>query len=189
MSSIICDAINDLLVGFNKELDVDIFNENFRETPERVERAWREMLSGEIDTEQQIERVLSKSFPDDYRGMVVVSDVQTFGVCPHHLLPVQYTINIGYIPNQITLGISKLVRVADILSRRLVLQEALTSDITKALQKLNPQGTIVQIYGRHGCMGCRGVRQPQVTTMTSEIRGAFEQSEVREEFSMMIKNK
>ena len=176
-----------LLNGFHNELSIDINNENFHETPKRVARAWREMISGEIDTWGQVEKVLNKSFPSDYKGMVIVSDVESFGVCPHHLLTVNYMVNLGYIPSEKVLGISKLVRIVDILSRRLVLQETLTSDITKALQMLSPQGTIVQVYGKHGCMGCRGVRQPQVTTMTSDITGTFTNQGVRDEFSQLVR--
>ncbi len=177
-----------LLQAFESEFGVDITTENFIETSKRVSRAYRELLSGEVDTNKQIDEILNKSFPTKYGGMVVAANVESFSLCPHHLLPVSYVTNIGYIPNERVLGISKLVRIVDLLSKRLVLQETLTTDITEALMRLNPQGIIIQIYGKHGCMGCRGVKQPQVTTMTSEIRGAFKTPEVREEFGLLIKN-
>lgn len=177
-----------ILKGLNNAYDMDIDNENFVDTPSRVAKSFLEIASGEENTWGQIREILSKSFPSEYKGMVVESGIECFSCCPHHLLPVSYIVNIGYIPKDRCLGLSKLARIVKVLAARLVLQETLTSDITKALMLLEPLGTVIQLSGKHLCMGCRGVKQPNVVTMTSDITGAFKNPETREEFNMLVRN-
>ena len=184
---IIITGIRLVLDGLHKELGMDIDNENFRETPERVARAYLEILSGEKNTQEQIEKILEKSFPSKYKGMVIGSDIKVYSVCPHHLLPVSYVVNVGYIPKEKVIGASKLARLVDILAKRAVLQEDFTKDIADWLEEIEPQGIIVQVKGQHLCMGCRGIKQPQSSIITSEIRGNFEDSDVKNEFALLIK--
>ena len=180
------EGIKILLNGLQEELGMDIDNENFRETPERVAKAYLEILSGEKDTAKQIEEILKKSFPSQYRGMVIGSNIQVYSMCPHHLLPVSYVVNVGYIPGEKVIGASKLSRLVDVLAKRAVLQEDFTRDIVGWLGAIEPEGAIAQVYGKHLCMGCRGIKQPQSSLITSEIRGAFEKKEAREEFAMLV---
>lgn len=182
-------ATQNLLEAFKDEYGINIeVDNNFKETPQRVVRSYKELLSGHIDTEKQISNILSKSFDSKYSGMVVCSNIKTFSMCPHHLLPVSYSVNVGYIPDKKVLGLSKLVRIADILARRLVLQEDYTNDIAEALSKLEPQGIIIQMYGNHTCLQNRGVKQFPAIITTSVLKGLFEELEVRNEFMMLIQN-
>lgn len=184
------EGIKLILEGLNKELGMKIDNENFRETPKRVAKAFLEMLSGEKDTTEQINEILKKSFPSEYKGMIIGSNIKVYSMCPHHLLPVSYTVNVGYIPSNKVIGASKLARLVNILAKRAVLQEDFTKDIADWLMGgINAAGIIVQVYGQHMCMECRGIKQSQSSIVTSEIRGNFEQKEVREEFALLVRDK
>lgn len=170
-------------------LECDLEDPNFKETPARVSRMWAEMLLPQSVVLEKIQQVLSKAFPSDYTGIVLGKDIKTVSFCPHHMLPVEYTINVGYIPNEekkLVLGVSKLARVAEVLSKRLVLQETLTSDIVTALSIIEPMGIVVQITGRHSCMRIRGVKQ-EGSIKTQEITGVFkEDPKVLSEFMGML---
>jgi len=104
------------------------------------------------------------------------------------LLPVIYSVDVGYIPKDKAIGLSKIPRIVKLLSKAPKLQEQFTQDIADVLQRIECQGGIVQVRGKHQCMGARGVEQPQVVTMTSSIFGNFEQLEVRNEFQLLIQN-
>ena len=179
-------GIQMVLEGLNSQLGMDIDTENFRETPNRVARSFLEILSGEKNTEEKINVILSKSFPTAYKGMIVETGIRTFSMCPHHLLPVSYITDVGYIPGNITLGISKLARIVDVHSKRAILQEDFTEEIYKSLMKIKPAGVMIRVRGKHLCMGCRGIKQPQVETITSRLQGLFEESTVREEFMLLL---
>jgi GTP cyclohydrolase I len=171
-----------------------ISNPNFKETPERVVRAYVEILSGMEKTSDQIQEVLGKSFPSEYNdNMIFSSDIRTVGMCPHHLMLVKYNITIAYIPDKnagLVIGASKLARVASILSARPVLQEDLTSDIAWMLEeKIHPMGVAIVISGRHDCMQSRGIRQDRATFETSQMTGNFRsQPETRAEFFSLLAN-
>ncbi len=176
-----------ILEGLNEEFGLDITNENFRETPKRVARAYYEIFKG-INAEQELKDICNKTFPSGYDGMVIGKDIKVFSMCPHHFLPVEYVVNVGYIPHKKTIGISKLSRVVDLLAKKPELQEMFTKQISNVLKKeLNPKGVIVQVKGRHFCMAMRGVKQVDSWTLTSSIEGAFKRPEVREEFMLLIK--
>lgn len=127
---------------------------NFKETPERVARAFAEILSGMENSKEQIDQVLAKSFPTHYGNMIFSSGIETISMCPHHLLIVKYKITIAYIPVKgiEVIGASKLARIAEILSARPVLQEQLTYDIDTILsKKIQPLGIAVIVSGQHQC--------------------------------------
>lgn len=165
---------------------------NFKETPERVTRAYQEILSGVDNTKGQVEKVLEKSFPSRYGNIIWSSGIRTISMCPHHLLPVVYNISIAYIPCEggQVIGASKLARLAKVLSARPVLQEDLTSDIAEALEeKIHPLGTAVVLSGRHQCMQIRGANQSEANFGTSEMLGIFRsQPETRAEFFALLAN-
>ena len=163
-------AIESLLDGLGVNWPGD---QNFHETPTRVLKAYKEILIGQ-DNEKEVEKIFAKSFPTTYKGLVAQKGIKTTGMCPHHLLPIKYSIDIGYIANNQALGLSKLVRISKLLSARLVLQETLTQDIVDAfVNNLKVAGVIVVVRGEHGCMCHRGVNQNVITT-TSSIYGTFD---------------
>jgi len=165
---------------------------NFKETPERVARAFAEILSGMENPKEQIDHVLSKSFPTHYGNMIFSSGIETISMCPHHLLIVKYKITIAYIPVKgiEVIGASKLARIAEILSARPVLQEQLTYDIDATLsKKIQPLGIAVIVSGQHQCMQVRGVKQSGATFETSSMSGVFRsQPETRAEFFSLLNN-
>lgn len=152
--------------GFLRSLDIDVNKGTLPETPERMYIAYKEMLSG---YKENVELILSKTFeqPDISPAWVVLTNIEFTSVCEHHMLPFAGKVNVGYIPNEKIVGISKLARLVGVFSKRLQLQERLTSDILRALDKhVKPQGSACKITAVHQCMSCRGVNKnaPLITT-------------------------
>ena len=155
-------------------MDIDIGN--FGGTPKRVGRAYYEIFAGCNNTEEQVQEILKTAFPcEGDVGMVVEGPITTFSMCPHHLLPVEYEIFVGYIPeeSQGVLGLSKLARLAEVYSKRPVLQEQLGKDIVSALESLNVDGAGCFIRGKHMCMRMRGIKKPESSTTTCALTGSF----------------
>jgi GTP cyclohydrolase IA len=175
-----------ILKGLQRVFNLDISDPNFKDTPKRFARAYYEIFSG-INSDTEIKEILSTAFPSTYHGMVVAKDIHCWSMCPHHILPVEYNVNLGYIPSENVLGISKLSRIVELLAKQPKLQEDFTQDIVNILQKnINPDGVIVQVSGRHLCMAMRGAKQQDSVTLTSRIIGAFENESTRQEFQMLI---
>lgn len=177
-----------ILKGLKKAFGLSIKDVNFKDTPKRVARAYSEIFSGIKDTDSQVEEILSSKFPSEgYDEMVVCSGIKVYSMCPHHLLPVEYAVSLAYIPKDSVLGVSKLARLAEILAKRPVLQELLTRDIGKSLERLNPLGVAVSVSGVHFCMKMRGVRK-EGSIITNYVSGAFrEDQKTKEEFLTVIK--
>lgn len=163
---------------------------NFGGTPKRVGRAYYEIFAGCENTDAQVDDILKTAFPcEGDVGMVVEGPIITFSMCPHHLLPVEYQIFVGYIPkeSQGVLGLSKLARLAEVYSKRPVLQEQLGKDIVAALQSLNVDGAGCFIRGKHMCMRMRGIKKPESSTTTCALVGSFKDDQsTREEFYNII---
>lgn len=178
-----------VLEGLQEAHDLDIESDNFKETPERVARAYQEIFSGLRDTSVQLDLILKSKFPSGgYDQMIVCSGVVVYSMCPHHLLPVRYEVDLGYIPSKegSVIGISKLARIIDVLAKRPVLQESMTQDIGKAMNRIDPLGVAVRVKGEHSCMRIRGIRKEGVIT-TSYLSGVFrEEVSTREEFLKLI---
>jgi GTP cyclohydrolase IA len=136
----------------------------------------------------QIEQLLSKTFPAKYTEMVISKHNAAFGVCPHHLLPVVYRISLAYIPTRKVLGLSKLSRLARMMARGPRLQEDLTHELAVILhEQLDSQGSAVYIEGLHMCMASRGVGAHEARLVTSAVRGVFlEQLATRDEFIKLV---
>lgn len=173
-------SVTDILTA----LGVDLQDPNFHDTPGRVAASLIELTSGMYNTQGRIEDILSAKFPaNGYDEMVHVRHIETVGLCPHHLLPIYYEISLAYIPGEFVLGLSKLGRLAEVLSARPVLQERLVVDICTVLEHyLHPVGTGCITVGKHGCMNCRGFKQRNVDTVTTKLTGAFKNATTREEF-------
>ncbi len=179
-------AAEQLLIAIYGESILD--DPNFKDTPHRMAKAYKELLSGEDNTITRARKLLTAvEFPSQYIGIIAVPNHRTFSMCPHHMLPVIYDISIAYMPkNGNVVGASKLARVIDLLAHRAVLQEALTTDLVDALNTLNTKGVAVITTGQHMCMQARGVmtRAPYIL---SKFTGVFVDNEkVRNEFMFLI---
>jgi GTP cyclohydrolase IA len=151
-------------------------DENVKDTPRRIADTYTELLFGHSeDGKAEILEHLEKRFPTTHRELTIVKGINSAGVCPHHFLPVLYTVQFGYIPEKSALGLSKIPRIIKIMSARAVLQEDLTADIADLFQlsTLQPKGVAVVVHGFHTCMSIRGVSAREATTVTSAVRGIF----------------
>lgn len=155
-------------------------------TPERVARSMQELTGGyAVDVEKLINGALFDA-PDS--DMVVVSDMQFYSMCEHHLLPFFGKCHVAYIPAGRIIGLSKIPRLVEAFARRLQVQENLTSQIANVIEKtLAPQGVGVVIEARHLCMEMRGARSLRSPTKTSAMRGSFRaDARTRKEFLDLI---
>ena len=150
----------------------DSKREGLLRTPDRVANMYEEVLSG---IKKDPEKELTVLIEEDHDEIVLVKDIPLYSICEHHMLPFVGKAHVAYIPkgNRVT-GLSKLARVVDVLSKRLQVQERLTTAIANAImRKLKPQGVMVVIEADHLCMSMRGVKKPGATTVTSAVRGIF----------------
>lgn len=179
-----------LLQALSEELGLDLNDENFDDTPARISRMYRGILSGLKDTDKQVEKILNSAFPCNNDQLVLVKDIEAFSMCPHHFLPVHYKIHIAYIPSVRVVGLSKLARLANILAKRPVLQEQFVEDVSSNLMKIEGcLGAACIAEGTHYCMVMRGVRQSQSRTITSSLKGVFlEDARARQELMQLIGN-
>ena len=163
----------------------DINREGLRNTPARMGRAWRELLSG---LEEDPREHLKTTFEVGTDEIVMVRDIPFYSVCEHHLLPFYGHAHVGYIPKggRVT-GLSKLARVVEGYARRPQVQERLTAQIADAIDEvLAPQGVIVVVEAEHMCMTTRGVRKPGARTVTSAVRGILRNPATRAEAMGLI---
>jgi len=167
------------LLGENPE------REGLLKTPERVAKAMQYMTQGyQVDARAILN---SAKFKEEVSEMVIVKDIELYSLCEHHMLPFFGKAHIAYIPNGWITGLSKLARVVDVYSRRLQVQERLTTEILGAIKEtLNPLGVAVVIEASHLCMMMRGVQKQNSVTTTSAFWGEFERNETRSEFIRLI---
>src|SRR4051812_31615774 len=179
------DTIRQLLA----ELGEDPSREGLLDTPERVEKSLRYLTSGyaaDVDT------VLNNAlFSVDYNEMVIVKDVDFYSLCEHHLLPFFGRCHVAYIPQGRVIGLSKIPRLVETFSRRLQIQERLTSQIAETIrEKVNPLGVAVVLEATHLCMAMRGVEKQNSVTVTSSMLGVFrEDARTRHEFLELIRHR
>src|SRR5208283_2668501 len=158
-------------------------------TPERVEKAMAFLTKGY--EQDPVEILRAAMFEVDYDEMVIVKDIEMFSLCEHHLLPFFGKVHVAYIPNGKVIGLSKIPRLIDAFSRRLQIQERLTTQIAEAIQKaVEPQGVGVVVEARHLCMMMRGVEKQHSAAVTSAMLGCFRQEEeTRTEFLSLIRQR
>lgn len=155
--------------------------EGLKETPARVARMYEEIFEGVAYTNDEIAEMFNKTFeedlfiPPDSKEMVLMKDIDIFSYCEHHLaLMYNMKAAIAYIPNGKILGLSKIARIADMVSKRLQLQERIGSDIAEIMQKVTgSEDVAVIIEGQHACMTTRGIRSTSAFTTTTTLRGRF----------------
>ncbi len=179
--------IEEMVARILEELGENVKREGLERTPERVASALRFLTSG---YGKDVEDVLNDAlFVEDYDEMVVVKDIDVFSLCEHHLLPFVGKCHVAYIPGKKIVGLSKIARLVEMFSRRLQVQERLTTQIAQTLQEvLRPRGVAVVMEAMHLCMVMRGVEKQNSKAVTSAMLGAFrDRPETRAEFMELIK--
>jgi len=167
-----------------KFIGEDPGREGLKDTPSRVLRSYSELFSGYFQDPASVIRTFEDGTCDE---MVILRGSEMWSMCEHHMLPFFGQAHVAYVPDRKIIGISKLARLVEIYSRRLQVQERLTTQITAALDEhLKPRGSACVIEATHLCMACRGVRK-STTMITSSLTGVFRQPEVRAEFFHLTK--
>ena len=159
--------------------------EGLIDTPLRIARMYAELFAGlELDPVSE----LSTSFDEKHEEMVVLKDIPFYSMCEHHLLPFFGVVHVGYIPGEKVVGISKIARAVEVISKRPQLQERLTTQIADAIMEaLQPRGVGVVAQAEHLCMTMRGVKKAGSNVVTSAMRGNFRKEETtRAEFLSLV---
>jgi len=177
-------AIREILAAIGE----DPKRKDLQDTPRRVAEMYEEIFSGiHQDPRKELEVILDQKHDE----IILLKGIPLYSICEHHLLPFVGKAHIAYIPKQgrVT-GLSKLVRVVDVLAKRPQVQERLTTQIAEIIMsKLKPQGCMVVIEAEHLCMSFRGVKKPGTLTVTSAVRGIFKKNEkTRAETLALIKS-
>jgi len=160
-------AVREILLAVGENPD----REGLRDTPRRVGRMYAELFSGLHEDPREH---LRKFFTEKYDEMVLVRDISFNSLCEHHMLPFTGVAHIGYIPDGKVVGLSKLARVVEVVSRRPQVQERMTEKIADLLiEELNVKGVAVVVEATHSCMTIRGVRKPGSVCVTSAMKGIF----------------
>jgi GTP cyclohydrolase I len=180
--------MQDLIRQLLANLGEDPSREGLRETPRRVEKSLDFLTSGyKVDIDALINNAL---FSVDYSEMVIVKDIDFYSLCEHHLLPFFGKCHVAYLPRDRVIGLSKVPRIVDALSRRLQVQERLTNQIAQVIsEKINPLGVGVVMEGTHLCMAMRGVQKQNSIAITSAMLGTFQSDpRTRAEFLTLTKS-
>lgn len=160
-------AVREILFAVGENPD----REGLKDTPARVARMYAEVFSG---IKEDPAHHLQKTFTQKYDEMVLVKDITFESMCEHHLLPFIGTAHVAYLPDGKIVGLSKLARVVEVVSRRPQVQERITETVADLIEKeLHPKGVAVVLEAEHFCMCMRGVRKPGSKTITSAMRGGF----------------
>ena len=175
------DAIKEHIRGILVALGDDPDREGLKETPDRVARMYEEVFEGMNYTNHEIAKMFNKTFNEDAgtaKGsddMVIVRDIDIFSYCEHHLaLMYDMKVSVAYIPRGNVLGLSKIARIADMVGKRLQLQERIGSDIAEIMELVTDSHDVaVMIEGCHSCMTARGIRKSNAVTTTTTLRGRF----------------
>jgi len=176
------ELVREMIVRLGEDPD----REGLARTPLRMHKAMQFLLKGyQEDPEALLRKAL---FTVNYDEMVIVKDVEMFSLCEHHMLPFFGKVHVAYIPNGKVIGLSKIPRLIEVFSRRLQIQERLTTQIAETIQKtIEPQGVGVVIEARHLCMMMRGIEKQHSSAVTSSMLGSFRtEEETRTEFLSLI---
>ncbi|WP_375620182.1 MULTISPECIES: GTP cyclohydrolase I FolE [unclassified Bartonella] len=176
------EAIRTLLLWIGENPN----REGLLDTPRRIAKAYRELFSG---YSQSVKETLGTVFEEvsGYNEAVIVKNIPFYSHCEHHMIPIIGKAHIAYLPNEKIVGLSKIVRVVDIFSRRLQTQEAMTAQVAHALKTyLKPHGVAVLIEAEHMCMAMRGIQKQGSTTITKNFHGYYEKDQAAQAHFMMM---
>ena len=180
------DQLEKITRNLIETIGEDPSREGLLKTPKRVAKSWEYFSEG---YRADVNNIINEAvFHEDCSEMVVVRDIEFFSMCEHHMIPFFGRAHVGYLPNGKLIGLSKIPRIVDMFSRRLQLQERLTSQVANTLEEvLTPIGVAVVMEGRHLCMQMRGVEKQNSYASTSAMLGQFRKSaETRAEFLSII---
>ena len=171
------EHIRGLLVALGENPD----REGLKDTPDRVARMYEEVFEGIGYSNHEIAQMFNKTFEDELefedggQDMVIVKDIDIFSYCEHHLaLMYDMKVTVAYLPAGKVIGLSKIARIADMVSKRLQLQERIGSDIADIITEVTgSEDVAVLIEGCHSCMTARGIKKPNAKTYTTTFRGRF----------------
>ena len=160
--------------------------EGLTRTPARVARAYAYLTKGYAEDPKAV--INQAMFTEDYQEMVLVKDIDFFSLCEHHLLPFYGRAHVAYLPKHRIVGLSKVARLVEVISRRLQVQERLTTQLaTTVMEELDPRGVGVIVRAEHLCMRMRGVEKQNSVVTTSAMLGAFRSNQAtREEFITLV---
>jgi GTP cyclohydrolase I len=181
------EQIEDHIRAILRLIGEDVEREGLLDTPARVTRMYEEIFSG---YQADLTDILGVAFDEKHEELVIVKDIIYYSQCEHHMAPFFGKIHIGYIPSGKIAGLSKFARLVDAVTRKLQVQERITSDIADLLDnELKPHGVMVVVTGEHLCMCARGVKKYGSITITSGVRGIFRKdAALRSEFMSLIKD-
>ncbi len=185
--------IREILLALGDDPD----REGLRETPQRVAKMYAEVFEGMNYSNEQIAQMFDTTFEDeDYlsrqNNMVAVTEIPIFSYCEHHMaLMYNMTVSVAYLPKEKIIGLSKIARIADMVGRRLQLQERIGSDIAEIVAMVTESDDVaVLIQGEHSCMTARGIKKAGTVTRTATFRGAFEvDSNLRQEALLLLEKR
>ena len=167
------------------EIGEDPDRDGLKDTPERVARMYREVFGG---LDEDPGAVLNTTFDQPHDEMIVVRNIPFHSMCEHHLMPFIGRADVAYIPSDRVVGLSKIARLVDVISRRPQIQERLTCLIADYIEEvLKPRGVAARIEAEHMCMTMRGIKKPGSLMVTTVTRGAFRSNDAtRAEFFSLI---
>lgn len=176
------EAIRKHIRGIIVALGDNPDREGLKDTPERVAHMYEEVFEGMNYSNHEISKMFDKTFEDKLelvqgnQDLVIVRDIDAFSYCEHHLaLMYDMKVSVAYVPNGKVIGLSKIARIVDMVSKRLQLQERIGSDIAEIMQEITgSEDVAVLIEGYHSCMSTRGIKQVSAKTQTSTLRGRFQ---------------
>ena len=179
--------MNELFTQILKNIGEDVTREGLIDTPQRASNAFRYLTKG---YQENLDDIINDAlFESDMNEMVIVKNIELYSMCEHHLLPFLGKCHIGYLPDKKVIGLSKVARIVDYFSRRLQIQERLTSEIANCIQQITqPRGVAVVIEAQHLCMMMRGVEKQNSVMTTSAMLGELRDNpSSRMEFLHLIK--
>lgn len=164
-------SVRNILLALGDDPD----REGLRETPKRVTKMLAEVLEGMKYTNEEIAEMFDKTFTVENDDLVIVRDIDTFSYCEHHMaLIYDMRVSVAYIPKGKVIGISKIARIADMVCKRLQIQERIGADIADILEIiLGTKDIAVHVVGVHSCMTARGIKKVNASTVTNTLRGEF----------------
>lgn len=169
------DAVRNILIAIGDDPD----RPGLKETPHRVAGMYDEVFEGMRYTNDDIAEMFSKCFEEPHaKDLVLMKDIDAFSYCEHHLaLMYNMKISVAYIPDGKVIGLSKIARIVDMVTKRLQLQERIATDIAEIMEKiLGTHDVMVVIEGEHSCMTARGIKKPGTVTSSAVVRGLFKES-------------